>query len=491
MVKKKYKSKRLTLHKKYKIARKVREHKRQERKKERLHPTKKKDPGIPNNWPFKEELLLQVEQARLAELEAARLAQEKRKEERKKQKQLDRDQRNALSSVPSVTPLSVEMQAKKDVKDTVTAADLVIVVLDARDPQGTRSLSLEDGLIAKGGKKVLLVLNKIDLIAVDVAQKWVTYLRRFHPTIAVRSLNQKVVEVKKKSRANKGQQALYERTQGLDGLRDNGNVQTLRYFLDEYSNTAKSPLTVAVLGYPNVGKSTLINSLKKKLVSPVSATPFSTKSAVEVMYNDKIKLVDCPALDPDYSDPTAIIMRNGIAEQFNEDPVPAVQELLERADGTNLMQQLQIPIFKTHEDFLKKLAIKRNLLRKGGDPDVLLMARTFLKSLGNGACDTCCLPPTKSKSRFEMPKWFQSLKLTKKMTELETSLYTSNPSSQLKRVILFKACTAAHSAGETTEYDLIMGELPECDGLTSDEEEEDGDEVMEDGEEEEMESDDE
>lgn len=175
MVKKKYQSKRLSLHKKHKIQRKVREHKRQERKKERVGGPgggggrKRKDPGIPNNWPFKEELLQQVEQARLAELDAQRQAREKAKEDKKERKRLATLARK--NAVPALTPLSVEMQARKDLKESVQKAELVLVVLDARDPQGSRSLSLEDGLIGKGGKKVVLVLNKVDLVTPDTAEK--------------------------------------------------------------------------------------------------------------------------------------------------------------------------------------------------------------------------------------------------------------------------------------------------------------------------------
>lgn len=411
MVKKKYQSKRLSLHKKYKIARKVREHKRGERKKERLNAhKKKKDPGIPNNWPFKEELLQQVEQARLAELESQRQAREQAKLDKRERKKLAAQARKA---VPALTPLSVEMQAKKDLKDSVQKADLVLVVLDARDPQGSRSLSLEDGLIAKGNKKVVLVLNKIDLVSPDTAQKWVHYLRRFHPTIPVRALNKSVVDVKKKTKAAKGQQALYDRTQELHDLRDNGSVQTLRLFLEEASKQAEGPFHVAILGYPNVGKSTLVNSLKKRLVAQVSAKPTSTKRALEIQYNDKLTLIDCPALDPEYSEESAVILRHGIAEIFTEDPVPAVKSLIERGDAVNLMQNLQIPVFRNHEEFIARLAVKRNILRKGGDPDILLTARTFLTSLGNGSYSSSCLPPTKSKSRFESPEWYQKLDLAK------------------------------------------------------------------------------
>ncbi|KAG7377459.1 hypothetical protein PHYBOEH_000845 [Phytophthora boehmeriae] len=485
MVKKKGKSKRLSLHKKYKIAAKVREHKRQERKSERANAhKKKKDPGIPNNWPFKEELLLQVEQARLAEIDAQRQAQQQRKEDKKKAKLLAKQERANASAVSLVTPLSVEMQAKKDLKHSVQKADVVLVVLDARDPQGSRSLSLEDGLIAKGRKKVVLVLNKVDLISVETAQKWVNYLRRFHPTIPVRALNSKVADNAKKSRSDKSHKSLYDRQQSISGMRDNGEVQPLRELMNELSSKTESKLNIAVVGYPNVGKSTLINSLKRRLVTPVSATPQSTKTVQEIQYNDKITLFDCPALDPDYSDESAVILRHGIAGVFVEDPVPVVKSVIERGDAVNLMQTLQIPVFRNHEEFLAKLAIKRNMLRKGGDPDILMVARTFLQSMGKSVYNPSCLPPAKSKSRFELPAWFQELELAK-MSDAETLVYSSNPTGH-KRVLVFKPAPISHAAGDTTEYDLVMGELPENDGLTSEDEEEDGDANMDEEEEEDM-----
>jgi nuclear GTP-binding protein len=337
MVKKKGKSKRLTLHKKYKILRKVREHKRQERKKERTGGGKKKRvPGIPNNWPFKEELLLQQEQARLAEKEnEARLKDQRRKDKAEKKK-LSKLAIDALAQVPTITPLTVKQQAKKDLKEAVEKAQLVLIVLDARDPQGCRSLSLEDGLIAHGKKDICLVLNKVDLISRDVAEKWLLYLRRFHPTVAVRAANQTVKEAtRNESKTQKASAALKKRSQEIHGLRDNGCVDPLNYFLMEYAKAKGSmngttTIPVAILGYPNVGKSSLFNSLKRKSLSAISSFPRTTKLCAEAQLGEHITLIDCPPLETDFADESSGIMCYGLAQEYSMDPLPAVDAVISR-----------------------------------------------------------------------------------------------------------------------------------------------------------------
>ena len=83
---KKSKSKRVTLRQKHKVLRKVKEHhrkKRKEAKKEgRAGQRKKveKDPGIPNEWPFKEQELKALEARRAQALQELELKKEARKE---------------------------------------------------------------------------------------------------------------------------------------------------------------------------------------------------------------------------------------------------------------------------------------------------------------------------------------------------------------------------------------------------------------------------
>lgn len=67
-------------------------------------------------------------------------------------------------------------------------SDIILEVLDARDPMGCRCKDLEARLQGmEGGKKIILVLNKIDLVPLEVTEAWLKHLRREYATIIFKS----------------------------------------------------------------------------------------------------------------------------------------------------------------------------------------------------------------------------------------------------------------------------------------------------------------
>ena len=67
----------------------------------------------------------------------------------------------------------------------VDSSDVIIQVLDARNPLGTRSTQIENYLKKeKPHKQLLIVLNKIDLIPTWLTQRWVQVLSTEYPTLA-------------------------------------------------------------------------------------------------------------------------------------------------------------------------------------------------------------------------------------------------------------------------------------------------------------------
>jgi len=62
------------------------------------------------------------------------------------------------------------------------------------------------------------------------------------------------------------------------------------------SDGIKTSVTVGVIGYPNVGKSSLINSLKRGKACGVSSVPGFTKNLQEIQLDSKVKILDCPGV---------------------------------------------------------------------------------------------------------------------------------------------------------------------------------------------------
>jgi nuclear GTP-binding protein len=101
-------------------------------------------------------------------------------------------------------------------------------------------------------------------------------------------------------------------------------ADTLIKLLKNYSRSLniKTSITVGVIGLPNVGKSSVINSLKRSKVCDVGATPGLTKSAQEIHLDKHIKLLDCPGIVFSRDRNAEILLKNCIKVELLDDPIP-------------------------------------------------------------------------------------------------------------------------------------------------------------------------
>nr|XP_032634763.1 guanine nucleotide-binding protein-like 3-like protein [Chelonoidis abingdonii] len=175
------------------------------RKKAKAHG--KNDPGVPQLLGFKEYAKKEAElkQKRVAELRArqeeARLKEtsQRRSLESLQQdalrKQRDFEQKEAglqqLQGHPRLEKEGSRRAYYREFRKVIQAADVVLEVLDARDPQGCRCPQVEEAVLQAGGnKKLVLVLNKIDLVSKEVVAGWLKYLRNELPTVAFKASTQ-------------------------------------------------------------------------------------------------------------------------------------------------------------------------------------------------------------------------------------------------------------------------------------------------------------
>lgn len=184
------KSKRTKLSLKYNIQKRVREHKRRVRKEAKKLGKKKqarKDPGIPNTWPFKAQMLQELErkkEEREKELEKRKLrAKAKAKRDAERQVRESREAaRDKEAERRAKRAVDARVRDKVTLAHTLFSADVLLQVLDARDPMGCRCEAFE-AWAHENGKRLLFVLSKADLISAHLAAQWLQVLGQVAPAV--------------------------------------------------------------------------------------------------------------------------------------------------------------------------------------------------------------------------------------------------------------------------------------------------------------------
>ncbi|GAM21271.1 hypothetical protein SAMD00019534_044460 [Acytostelium subglobosum LB1] len=415
---KKAQSKRTSLHKKYKIQRKVNEHHRKLRKAQKLAPSvnkTKKDPGVPNLYPFKEDLLNRIAQQkeliaaekkakkeqRRAQTKADQMAEmvkdvnKREKDFNRKQKDQEADQEDEVMHSARGERDNSLRSFYREVKKVIEAGDVILEVLDARDPMGCRCLEIEKMILERyPNKKIVFILNKIDLVPKENVLMWLKYLRNFFPTLAFKCSTQQ--QKRNLGHSNVAPTAANEKL--LDGSECLGG-EALLQLLKNYSRSLniKTSVAVGIIGYPNVGKSSLINSLKRARSVSVAPTPGHTKVAQEVHLDKNVKLLDSPGIVPIRGEIDAnVILRNVVKVEKIEDPIGPVDAIIERCSKEQLLRIYKIASFKTTTEFLTLIAEKRGKVVRGGIADLNSAALSVIRDWTGGKIPFHTLPPKDS-----------------------------------------------------------------------------------------------
>ncbi|CCH41264.1 Nucleolar GTP-binding protein 2 [Wickerhamomyces ciferrii] len=251
----------------------------------------------------------------------------------------------------------------------IDSSDVVIHVLDARDPLGTRCESVEQYIKKEAAHKHLIfVLNKCDLVPTWVAAAWVKHLSKDHPTLAFH--------------------ASITNSFGKGSL-----IQLLRQF--SVLHPDRKQISVGFIGYPNTGKSSIINTLRRKKVCTVAPIPGETKVWQYITLMKKIFLIDCPGIVPPSSkDSEEDILFRGVvrvehvthAEQY----IPGV---LNRCKRQHLERTYEISGWKNSTEFIELLARKHGRLLKGGEPDEQGIAKLVINDFNRGKIPWFVPPP--------------------------------------------------------------------------------------------------
>ncbi|KAG0224301.1 GTPase required for pre-60S ribosomal subunit nuclear export and maturation [Actinomortierella wolfii] len=251
----------------------------------------------------------------------------------------------------------------------IDSSDVVIHVLDARDPIGTRCTNVEYHIKKEARhKQLIFVLNKCDLVPTWVTAKWVSILSKEYPTLAFH--------------------ASINNSFGKGSL-----IQLLRQFSALHSD--KKQISVGFIGYPNTGKSSIINTLRGKKVCNVAPIPGETKVWQYITLMKRIYLIDCPGVvHPSTTDTDTDIVLKGVVRIENvkqpEDYIPAV---LARVRPEYMRRTYELDDWEDAVDFLSQLAKRTGKLVKGGEPDLSSVAKMILNDWLRGKIPYYTAPP--------------------------------------------------------------------------------------------------
>lgn len=452
------KSKRIPCGKRYRNQKQQKERQRKFKRDARRNPIKPRNPDkdlrVPNKAPFKERVLQEAIQVKSEIMEQRKLQRLELRAQRAQEKFADgatstKDGAESKSEITEKADNSAHSYVQ-EVNKVIEKSDVVVQVLDARDPLGTRCREMETSVV-NSGKRLVLLLNKCDLIPVDNLKAWLRYLRLELPTLPFKASTQ---SQKNKLSQNRGVniQQLYE-DEVISNKRCLG-AQHLLKILGNYcrNRDIKTSIKVGIVGYPNVGKSSVINSLKRSKACVTGAVPGLTRLAQEVTIDKYIQLVDSPGVIYDKRDSVAATLRNARRVEALADPVSPAMEIIKRANKEQMMLQYKITEdYRDGQEFLALLARARGFVSRGGIYNPDQAARLLINDWNSGKIKYYTVPPEEPSDT----KWKISTEIVSTFAKEFEIDFESTDKSLMRNLPQVKPSSSVQLAESTSEPDLM------------------------------------
>lgn len=259
-------------------------------------------------------------------------------------------------------------KAARQMEENLKKVDFVIEIRDARIPDSSRNPML-DGIIHT--KPRLIILSKKDKADPKLTKEWITHLEKNNVRVIALDLvheNYKAAIVQ----ASKTLCASFIEKQKRRGIKPRA-------------------LRAMVCGIPNVGKSTMINTLAKRKAAKTADKPGVTKSLQWIKLDKDLELLDTPGVLWPKFDDQQIGLKLALLGSIRDEVVTmdelamfAVEWLMEN-NPSSLIETYGIEIQDTPWHTLEQVAIKRGYLQKGQIDENRLM-NSFVKDMRENKC---------------------------------------------------------------------------------------------------------
>jgi len=226
------------------------------------------------------------------------------------------------------------------VEEVIGGSDIILMVVDARDIERSSNKEIEE-IVKSKGKKLLYVINKCDLLTKEEQSKI-----KLSDSVQV------------------------------SATKHWGNMRLLRKLKEM---TLGEEATIGVVGYPNTGKSTLINALKGKHSALTSAHSGFTRHIQKLKIGDKLYLLDTPGVFSEGGESDLDHMLIGAKDaECLKDPEKIVAQFILEMNGV-VEKHYGVSVNEDPYETLGLIALKKNLLKKGGKPDTTRASRQIVK----------------------------------------------------------------------------------------------------------------
>ena len=170
-------------------------------------------------------------------------------------------------------------------------------------------------------------------------------------------------------------------------------IQLLRQFSSLHSD--RKQISVGFIGYPNTGKSSIINTLRKRKVCTVAPIPGETKVWQYITLMKRIYLIDCPGVvPPNNNDSEQDILLRGVVRVENvQNPEQYIEAVLKKCKPHHIERTYDIRGYQDATEFLELLARRGGRLLKGGEADVDGVAKMVLNDFLRGKIPWFTPPP--------------------------------------------------------------------------------------------------
>jgi ribosome biogenesis GTPase A len=260
-------------------------------------------------------------------------------------------------------------KAKRMMQEDIKLIDLVIELVDARIPLSSRNPDIDE--LGKNKARIIL-LNKSDLADSKKNKLWMEYFSNmgFH-----------VLEINSKT------------GQGIKAIQ--GVVQEAckeKIERDRRRGIINRPVRAMVVGIPNVGKSTFINSFAGKACTKTGNKPGVTKGKQWIRLNKGLELLDTPGiLWPKFEDQT-VGLHLAMIGSINDEIVhldELAYDLINflRQDYPGLLEKrydIEIPEGQDAYDIIKSICISKKCFLKGEELDIMKASNMVVDDFRNG-----------------------------------------------------------------------------------------------------------